>query len=203
MTVSKKQKEILIGLILGDAYLQKTGKRNARLRLEHSAKQKEYIFWKWEELANLMQDRPKRKERFNPVFKKKYVYYRCQSHSSPILGKFRRWFYEDSKKKIPENIITIFKSPLSLAVWYMDDGYYYHRDRSAYIYIPQFSPQSLKMLLDALSKNFGLNPKVYKKKKNNLCLYFTVAETKKLIQIIKNYIIPSMQYKIILKPRND
>jgi hypothetical protein len=60
--VSKKQREILIGTILGDGYLQKTGKRNARLKLEHSEKQKDYIFWKYEELKNLMQDRPKRIE---------------------------------------------------------------------------------------------------------------------------------------------
>jgi hypothetical protein len=200
MTVSKKQKEILIGLVLGDAYLQKTGKRNARLRLEHSTKQKDYIFWKWDSLANLMQDRPKKLERFNPVFKKKHAYYRCQSYASPVFGKLRRWFYDEKGKKIPENFKTIFKAALSLAIWYMDDGYYYDRDQSVYIYIPRFAPASLELLLNALAQNFGLKPKVKIKKKRHFCLYFNVAETKKLLQIIKDHIIPSMQYKIPQTP---
>jgi hypothetical protein len=195
MPLLKKQREILVGLVLGDAYLQKTGQRNARLRLEHSAKQKEYIFWKWQELQNLMQDRPKRLERFNPVFRKKYAYYRCQSHASPILGKFRRWFYVDGGKIIPENIRTLFKSSLSLAVWYMDDGYYYPRDKSAYIYIPRYPADSMHRLLDTLEANFGLKPRVYKKKKENLCLYFNVAETIKLMDLVKIHIIHSMHYK--------
>jgi hypothetical protein len=118
--VSKRQREILIGTILGDGYLQKTGKRNARLKLEHSEKQKDYIFWKYEELKNLMQDRPKRIERFNPKWGKTYVYYRCQTHSMPLLGRYKRYFYDEGgKKKVPENIEKLLRSPLSLAVWYM------------------------------------------------------------------------------------
>jgi Ni,Fe-hydrogenase I cytochrome b subunit len=77
--VTKRQKEILIGTILGDGYLQKTGKRNARLKLEHSERQRDYLWWKYEQLRNLMQDKPKRIERYNPIWKRTYVYYRCQS----------------------------------------------------------------------------------------------------------------------------
>ena len=38
--LSLTQKQILYGTILGDGYLQKTGEKNARLRLEHGEKQK-------------------------------------------------------------------------------------------------------------------------------------------------------------------
>ena len=34
-TMTKKQKEILTGMVLGDCYIQKTGKKNARIRMEH------------------------------------------------------------------------------------------------------------------------------------------------------------------------
>ena len=43
-------KSAIIGMILGDGYLQKTGEKNARLRLEHGYKQKEYLLWKTEKL---------------------------------------------------------------------------------------------------------------------------------------------------------
>ncbi|MBL7159087.1 hypothetical protein ISS85_01290 [Candidatus Microgenomates bacterium] len=193
--MTKRQKQIVIGTILGDAYLQKTGKENARLRLEHSIKQKDYIFWKYKELEKYMQDKPKKLVRFNPVFKKEYTYYRCQSHSSPIFGKLRRKFYLDNKKVIPSDIKHLLNESLALAVWYMDDGYYYHRDNIAFIYLSNFDKNSSNLLLEVLEKNFNLFP-ILKTKKKGKNLVFTVSDTKKLIEIIKNSIITSMRYKL-------
>lgn len=198
--VSKRQREILIGTILGDGYLQSTGKRNARLKLEHSEKQKEYIFWKYEELKNLMQDRPKRYERYNPIWKKSYTYYRCQSHSMPLLGRYKRYFYDEKgRKRIPENISKLLRSPLSLAVWYMDDSHYYPRDRVAYIYLPKYSEEELNRLVEALKENFGLHPKVVYKK-GYPCLYFSREETTRLSEIIKPWVPEFMKYKIPPNP---
>ena len=58
--ITKRQYEIILGTIMGDGYIQMTGKKNARLRFEHSEKQKDYINWKWQELKNWMQDKPKK-----------------------------------------------------------------------------------------------------------------------------------------------
>lgn len=189
----KRQREIVIGTLLGDAYLQKVGKRTARLKFEHPEKQKEYIFWKYEELKNYMQEPPKKITRYNPTFKKTYTYYRCQSFSSPIFGKFRRWFYPDGKKHIPKNIENLL-TPLALAVWYMDNGYFYKRDKDSYIYIPRYSDQEIKLLLSALKK-FELNPKKVKKGKH-LYLYFPKDETQKLFSVIGRCIHPCMKFKI-------
>lgn len=194
--LAKKEQEIAVGTILGDGYLQATGKRNARLRLEHSVKQKDYIFWKWQELKRIMQNKPRKIIRYNPIYKKTYSYYRCQSHSSPVFGKLRRLFYRDSKKIIPDNLEKIFKSKLSLAVWYMDDGYYYHRDNTAYIYLSKFSNEDLGKLKKALKKNFCLNPKVEIKKSGNINFKFDVAETCKLVNLIRSNVIPSIGYKL-------
>jgi len=193
--MTRQQEQIVIGCILGDAYLQKTGKRNARLRLEHSVKQKEYIFWKQNELKNFMQDRPKLIKRYNPVFRKHYRYYRCQSHSTPIFGKLQRLFYLDNKKQIPPNISSLF-SKLALAVWFMDDGYYYQKDKIAYIYLSQFPVNQIKCLAQALKSTYGLNLKIEIKKKGNYNFRFSVVETAKLLEIIKPYVIKSMSYKV-------
>src|SRR3989338_5236170 len=104
--MNSRKKAVLVGMILGDAYLQKTGKQNARIRLEHSTFQNDYLLWKM--------------SLFGQYFHKK----------------LQRLFYVDSKKLIPTNISSILKDPLTLAVWFMDDGYYYHRDNMAYIYVP-------------------------------------------------------------------
>ncbi|OGK17400.1 hypothetical protein A2690_00200 [Candidatus Roizmanbacteria bacterium RIFCSPHIGHO2_01_FULL_39_12b] len=197
--MTKKQKDVLIGMILGDAYLQKTGEKNSRLRLEHTTNQKEYLEWKVNYLKNYFQNKAQDITRFNPVWKKTYNYVRIQSYSSPEFGKFQRLFYSQSKKIIPDTISTLLKSPISIAVWFMDDGYYYHRDNMAYIYIPNYDKQSLQYLMDALRSNFDLTAAL-KKKSKGLVLTFNVNETKKLMEIISEYVIPSMKYKISLNP---
>lgn len=194
--LNKREGEIVIGTILGDGYLQATGARNARLRLEHGIKQKDYIFWKWQQLQRIMQDRPKKIVRYNPIYKKIYSYYRCQSHSSPELGKLRRIFYRENQKIVPNNLGRLLKSKLSLAVWYMDDGYYYQRDKTAYIYLSKFSRENIDKLTEVLKRNFNLVPKIEIKKNGNFNLKFTVAETGKLINLIQAEIIPSMMYKL-------
>lgn len=197
--MTRKQKDIVIGMILGDAYLQKTGKQNARLRLEQGIAQKEYLEWKVEQLQNYFQSKIQVLKRENPVWKKTYQYVRIQSTASPEFGKLRRLFYKDSQKIIPKTITTLFKNPLSLAIWFMDDGYYYHRDKIAYIYIPNFDKESLIYLLKMLKDNFNLLTTLKKKKRGSV-LIFSVKETQKLINLIYNYIILSMRYKLPLDP---
>lgn len=198
--LGKKQKEILIGSVLGDGFLQATGKKNARLRLEHSTKQKFYIEWKHEVLKNFMQAPPKRIERFNPVWQRTYVYYRCQTHATPYLGKLRRLFYDGNRKVIPGNIQSLLKAPQSLAVWYMDDGSLYLRDKMAEIYLPAYNEQDLQRLKDALNVNFDLQPKIKIKKKKYSILSFNVLQTKRLIEITRSYILPGFGYKIFPTP---
>lgn len=194
--MNKRKKAILIGMTLGDAYLQKTGSKNARIRLEHSEKQKEYLLWKSSQFPEFFQGKPKRLVRFNPVYKKEYAYLRWQSNASPEIGEFHRKFYQDGKKIIPLELPKLLVDSLSLAVWFMDDGYFYHRDKMAYLYIPKFNQEEIKLLQETLRKNFSLEAKVKIKKRGNLVLVFNVVETRKLIFLIKPYIIPSMSYKI-------
>lgn len=195
--MTKRQKAVLVGMVLGDAYLQKTGKKNARIRLEHSVKQREYLEWKAKQFSKLFQGKPSELKRFNPVFGKEYRYLRWQSNSSPQIGEFQRLFYQQGKKTIPDNISSFLTEPVSLAVWFMDDGFLYHRDKMAYIYLPKISPDEALVLLTALRDNFALEAKLKVKKNDNKVLIFSVAETNKLMQLIKKYIIASMSYKLI------
>lgn len=42
--LTQRQREILIGTLLGDAHLEKNGEYT-RVRIDHYEKHKEYIFW--------------------------------------------------------------------------------------------------------------------------------------------------------------
>ena len=198
MGLLKVQRLVLIGTLLGDAYIQPVGKRNARLRLEHSIHQKDYIFWKWEVFKNYMQSRPKLIKRYNPRWKKWYSYYRCQSHSSPIFAKYRRLFYEDNRKRIPQNIKTLLKAPLTLAVWFMDDGYFYKRNKHIFIYLPKYKFEEIELLRRALKENFGLQAKYKEKKKGaERYLWFDKTESEKLLRIIEPHLLPSFKSKLL------
>jgi len=193
MKLTKKQKSILLGMVLGDGYLQATGKKNARLRLEHGIKQKDYLDWKVKNFPKLFQGKIKKINRLHPVSKKVYSYARHQSNSTPIFGRLRSIFYVDGSKLIPEYVVENL-DVLALAVWYMDDGYYYKRDKDAYIYIGNVDKQSAINAKDAIGK-FDIQVKI-KSKKKGFALYFRPSETLKLSMLIRAYILPEFRYKL-------
>lgn len=195
--MNRQQKAVLVGIILGDAFLQKTGKQNARIRLEHSDKQKNYLIWKAGFFPEYFQGKLNELSRLNPVYKKVYNYVRWQSNSSPEIGKFQRIFYKNGKKIIPDSLKELLIDPLSLAVWFMDDGYLYQRDKIAYIYLAKHTGPEIEILLKTLKENFNLLPILKIKKTGSRVLIFSVEETKKFLKLIESYIVPEMKYKLL------
>lgn len=194
--LTQRQQSIIIGTIFGDGYLQPTSKHAARLRIEQSSKQKAYAVWKARELRHLMQARPVSLTRYNQVFQRTYHYVRCQTLASPELGALRKLFYtRTGRKRVPpeaERLLT----PLALATWYMDDGYFFRGDRVAYIYLSDLASDSIRRLKKILARKYDLRPNLYRKKLGN-CFYFPVAETRKLFRIVERYILPSFRYKVL------
>ena len=196
MKLTKQQTNVLIGTILGDGFLQKTGEKNARLRLEHSQKQKDYVLWKGNIFGRLFQGKPNYLERIHPKSRETYKYCRWQSSASPSFGKWRKYFYPNGKKIIPIDIGEILTEPITLAVWYMDDGYFNKIDRNSYIYLGRIMRDEADVLQKAIKKNFSIETKVYDKKNKGFALFFGAEDTKKLQALIKPFIIESLQYKL-------
>lgn len=197
MHLTKNQKAILVGSVLGDAFLQKTGERNARLRFEHGAKQKEYLLWKVSALSRLFQGRSTHLSRVHPKTKATYEYWRAQSNATPEIGKLRSVFYPNGKKRIPVDLAKFLQEPLALAVWYMDDGYYYPKDKNSFLYLGRVSRDEAECAREALVHNFGLAPRVYDKKQKGFALYFGVSEAKKLHTLVRQHmLLPLFAYKL-------
>lgn len=194
--INRVQEAAIIGMILGDAYLQKTGAKNARLRLEHGLRQKEYLIWKAQLLPQLFQGKPTLLNRVHPLTGSTYSYARWQSNASPALGKLRALFYTNGKKLIPKNLAKLLKSEISFAIWFYDDGYYYVRDRSLYLYLGTVSEHEAEIAREALRTNFHLESKVLNKKNKGFCLYFPVSEREKIKNILAKFLVPGMLYKI-------
>lgn len=196
MKINQEQESALIGMILGDAYVQKTGARNARLRLEQQAAHREYLIWKTRLLKGLFQGKPTMLKRIHPGTQKTYSYVRQQSNASPYLGKLRALFYPNGKKQIPEELYRWLVSDIGFAIWFYDDGYYYLRDRSLYLYLGTVSRKEATIAKDVLRKRFNLQSTIADKGKKGFALYFPASERNKVRDILAKYRVPIMAYKI-------
>ena len=189
--LTRIQKEALIGMILGDGTLEMNG-HYPRLRVEHGLKQKEYLKWKYKMLAPLT-------VRKIQCFERKYPYCKFDTISTPLLEPYYKLFYRRGKKCIPEEIVQLLRSPLSLAIWFMDDGYRRNDCNALRISTDAFSLREQKLLIKALKKNFGIKARIHKKGRT-WNIYIPSCETRKFSSLIKEYVIEEMKYKLPLTP---
>lgn len=200
MNLTKKQKAAIIGMVLGDGYLQKTGQLNARLRLEHSLKQQNYLIWKINLLPCLFQGKYSIIHRRHPISEKTYSYIRHQSNASPYLGKVRKIFYSDGQKKIPEELEKFLVDEIALAIWYLDDGYYCRRDNSMYIYLGKVSEVEAKIISKSIFNVFNIKNTILNKKSKGFVIYISPRKIKKVVEIVQKYMPESMAYKLPSNP---
>lgn len=111
-SLTEEQQSILIGVLLGDGAMRK--KTHALLEINHSYKQKEYVDWLYQKFIHYVDTEPKMRKSNG-----KRIAYRFTTKSLPILTTFYDSFFQERRKIIPDNLTL---SPLTLAVWYMDDG---------------------------------------------------------------------------------
>lgn len=189
LAITDRQKEILVGCILGDAHIQKLGK----IIIEQSARQKDYLLWKYNELKNLCYPaKPAKIIRIDKRNNKEY--YSNVFYSRQYFREWRKIFYKENKKVFPDNLLL---TPLSLAVWYMDDGCF-SKEKST-ISIEGFSGENRNKVQKVFYEQFGIETAIGKSKK----LVIRRKSQEKFYDLIRPYIILSMEYKIPCKPRND
>ena len=196
--MTKKQKEIIVGKILGDGHLEtQTYERTYRLKIEHSLKQKEYVDYLYEELKSLCQSSPKLKT-------KKYIYKNIKKDLSLVWfntkssGDFRffaQQFYKNKKKIIPK-IIKKLLTPVSIAIWFMDDGSFKSNKHNTFIiHTNGYQKSELELIQKAFLEKFGIKIGIHKQY-DNYRLYVYSESSQEFINLIKKYIIPSMTYKL-------
>ncbi len=197
LKLTKFQREVLIGSLLGDGHLEtQNNGRTYRLKVEYGEKQKDYAFWFWEVFKNWTNmPSPKEKSRKSKFGKvNKSYYFNTYSH-----GAFRfyahQFYPENNGKKIPENIHKLM-TPISLAVWFMDDGSLKSKDHKTYhVAANSQSKPELKIIQKVLKDKFDIETTLHKQY-SSWRIYIKTESAKKFEEIIVDYIIPSMKYKL-------
>lgn len=191
--MNEKQRSIMVGTLLGDGHLETQNQgRTYRLKIEHSIKQKDYTDWFYQNFKSWVNDAPKEKNKV--VRGKTYTNYYFQTRS---VGEFRFYgqiFYDKDGKKVIPDFINKLLSPLTLAVWFMDDGSYKSKQHKALILNTQcFSKGDLKLLIDAFDKRFNIEAKLRTQKEGYQLI---IPRPEKFIELILPYLRKEFYYKL-------
>ena len=197
--LSDTQWQVLLGGLMGDGALSPTRNGNgARFRWGHGAKQADYADWKASMFANV--------EVCRTTNAKGAVFHDLQP--LPELAELRESVYIGGKKVLSDDYLKRL-TPLSLAVWYMDDGSFALRSKGlqarteggsgrSEICVQSFSTDSQRRLRDYLADTWGIDAQLTVRGAREMAvLQFPAAETAKLHALIAPFVHPSMQYKLL------
>lgn len=193
--ISKEQKSIIIGTLLGDGYIYKDRFGFHYLEVKHSDAQKDYVFWMHKKLKPFSSGLEPKQRRDN-------YQWRFTTKSNNDLVELRNLFYPEGIKIVPKNIPKLLIDPLSLAVWYMDDGSLDFRPKSHFAFSLKtnaFKLKECRLLSKVLKENFGLETSVQYpicRGKRYPQIYIGKQGRDKFIKLIDQYIIPCFQYKL-------
>lgn len=195
--LTSQQEEVLIGVLLGDGYLEEhhEGDYGSRLQIKQRASRKDYVIWLYEMYKNFCLTKPQlRKDYDQWYFATRYV---------NVFNKYRSEFYDKGgRKKIPRRIKGLLKSSLSLAVWYMDDGYLDFRPKSHYAYylaVDCFRRREAEKLAMILKSNFSIKASVHftlNRGKRYPQLYIGAESRDRFLQLIKSHVLSCFSHKL-------
>ena len=194
LKLSEDQKDILIGLLLGDACLETQNQgRTYRLRIEYSIKQQEYCWHIFELFKDWVLTPPNEKHKRNGEHRSLNIAFNTLSH-----GAFRFYaqqFYQSGKKVVPARIDK-WLSPKALAYWYMDEGSIKSKESKGVILNTQgFTKREVVDLSDVLKVNFKIDA-WERKQKDGYQIYISGKSYETFLETVEKWILPSMKYKI-------
>ena len=197
LSLNKLQRDVLIGLLLGDGHLEtQNAGRTYRLKVEHSAKQLEYVEW----LSKIFS------EWITGLYRKSkngkdYVGFTTYSH--PAFRFYAQQFYQEKKKVIPKLIRKLI-ADTSIAIWYLDDGSWKSSEHSTFIvHALGFSKEDLEMIISVLNER-NVKSRLHRQKNKYWRLYILSESADNFRNIILPVVsqIKSMRYKLgNIKPK--
>lgn len=183
------QRSMIIGTLLGDGCLVETAsKKNLRLKIEHCDAQRDYVFWKYECLKSFVLTPPKFQ-----TWNRSWMFKTISHPELTIIGDL---FYKKRRKIVPDEIESLLRDPLSLSVWFMDDGSK-NRNDGLILNTQCFTKSETERLKDCLSTNFAIDHISLQKDKNGWRLYVQTASSGHMTKIMRPYLLPCLTYKLI------
>jgi hypothetical protein len=207
--LTERQKDVLYGSMMGDA--QKGSFASASFK--HGDSQKDYLLWKYEIFKSVASEYSLKGEIY---IDKRSEYegktWRFYTHANTDIEKCMRLFYLFGRKEITKEILNHL-TPLSLAVWYQDDGGAEYERRGGYVegkkggakcYLctDSYSKESCENIKKWFFDKFNIDVYLKERKLSNRIGYrirMDCLNSEKFINLISPYILPMFNYKICYK----
>lgn len=194
---------LLLALSIGDGFVEKQSKKNTScLRIRHSNHQLDYINWKYDLDSSFWRNKPRPYKNINKG--KRYYGHQLRSKPSKDLVNIRELLYPDNKKKITREALDLLNEQ-GLAIWFMDDGCCdrpLNKKPMGILNTYGNSNNGLEEIIikDYFQEKWNIEVKL-NKNHGRYRLRFNNYNFNKFVEITKNHIIPSLQYKINLNIR--
>lgn len=208
MKLTTKQKDLLVGTLLGDGNLQtETRGRTWRYRALHKATHKAYLDHKYDVLKNLCQTPPIYGEVFDPRTLKTYQRWYFNTTTQSSFRYYGNLFYTEDpntlkmKKDVPLTIEKLL-TPRAIAYWYMDDGSlkWFGKSNALRICTESFSKQGVERLQKALKNLYNIETQQTRKTKDNKLVGYRLAINEKnsaaFRELVRPYLVHPMGYKV-------
>ena len=195
-TLSVELKQILVGLIIGDLFIQKqTLNRNPILFFEQGLVHSDYLFHLYELFNSYCSSAPKTNNRLPDRRTGKIyssIYFR--TYSLPCFNELYHLFYTAEGKRVPANIGELL-TPLSLAYWLCDDGSFCKTSRRVTLNTQGFTLEEVNLLAKTLDDKWSLKYAVYKNR-NGFVIRIPKKSLPVLQALLKDILPTMMRYKI-------
>lgn len=203
--LTELQKEVAIGLILGDAYLYtRNNSKSHAIKFEWGFKSKEYIDYVYSIYEDWILKPPYLMTRINKN-NNEVKTWRMETITGIPFNILGELFLINNKKHIKDYLIRDHLTPRGLAHWYMDDGsrcYYKgirsNKNMSVVINTQGFKIEEVNKLIKELNNKFNLNSYLSFNKKKPI-IYIPNKDYINFYNIINPFIIDSMKYKLPIK----
>lgn len=211
LLLSCQTRSILLGSLLGDGSLKISGANtNATLCFRHSIKQKEYFLWKRNQIKNDLSfnfNKDIYEQLPNPKNISEFSTHKLSYRSKASLCLTFLFHLVTKKNKfcIKRKWLNMM-TPLSLAIWWCDDGSLVKNTRQGVFCTEGFSLKDIQTLQKYMAKVWNIETTIYsqnKYKKDGTLRYrlwiVGTKELQKFLLLIMPFIpVPSMLYKFII-----
>jgi LAGLIDADG DNA endonuclease family protein len=188
--LNKNYLSLIYGLLLGNSFILNN---EIKLIIAIEGKHMAYITHIHKKISSLgycEYKMPLIKTKIVPQSKLNKVMLLHTYSNNNYLDLYNKWYLDKQNKNIPNDIINYFNEE-SLAYWLMTEGKI--SKNKLYVNMKKFNDKDIIFFIQFLENKFNL----HQINLNNYWLEFNSNNIKKIYNITKPYIIPSMKFKFL------
>lgn len=193
LRLSDVQREILVGILLGDACLEtQNAGRSYRLKVEQGIAHADYVQHLYSVLRDWVLSPPRPKQGQTRGVTTLNLAFQTVSH--PELSLYGELFYRERVKVVPE-VIGDLLTARGLAYWYMDDGSMKSSESKGVLFNTHaFSSDDVNSLTEVLER-FGLLARM-RRQPDGIQIYVSGKSYERFVELVNPYVIEAMRYKV-------